>query len=56
MDSRLEFIAWLLFLVCALLFLISGLRNNDLWTIIASILFGIGVVLFLVEFKHKKEK
>ena len=55
MKRPIELIGWLLFLLCAVLFLISGLRNNDVWTIIASVLFGIGVILFLVGFKHKKE-
>tara|TARA_Y100000590_G_C15532466_1_gene943729 strand:- start:562 stop:735 length:174 start_codon:yes stop_codon:yes gene_type:complete len=55
MKRSIELIGWLLFLLCAVLFLISGLRNNDVWTIIASVLFGIGVILFLVGFKPKKE-
>ena len=55
MKRPVELIGWLLFLLCAVLFLISGLRNNDVWTIIASVLFGIGVILFLVGFKPKKE-
>ncbi len=55
MKRSIELIGWLLFLLCAVLFLISGLHNNDVWTIIASVLFGIGVILFLVGFKPKKE-
>ena len=55
MKRSIELIGWLLFLLCAVLFLISGLRNNDVLTIIASVLFGIGVILFLVGFKPKKE-
>jgi|TARA_B110000263_G_C15039925_1_gene388089 hypothetical protein len=47
-NERLQTAGSILFLVCAPLFLISGLRSGDIWTIAASIVFGIGVIMFLI--------
>ena len=48
MKAKLELIGWLIFLFCSILFIISGIRSNDIWTTSASVLFGLGVSLFLV--------
>lgn len=37
MEERLQIVGWILFLICAPLFLVSGLRNGDWWTVAASI-------------------
>ena len=54
MEERLQVVGWILFLICAPLFLVSGLINGDLWTVAASVVFGVGVVLFLVAMRPKK--
>jgi hypothetical protein len=54
MEERLQLVGWILFLICAPLFLISGLLNGDLWTVAASIVFGVGVVLFLIALRPRK--
>jgi hypothetical protein len=56
MEKRLQVVGWLLFLLCSLLFLASGIRNSDPWSIAASALFGVGVVLFLVTLRPGKER
>lgn len=48
MQSRLHQIGWFLFLICAVLFLASGIRNRDPWSIAASLVFGAAVILFLI--------
>ncbi|MDP6822181.1 MAG: hypothetical protein QF554_02680 [Dehalococcoidia bacterium] len=52
--ERLETYGWILFLICAPMFLISGLRSGDVWTVAGSIAFGRGVILFLVPAKPGK--
>ena len=56
MKERLQLVGWILFLICAPLFLVSGLRNGDLWTVGASIVFGIGVFLFLISLAPTKSR
>ena len=51
-GKRLQTAGWLLFLVCAPLFLVSGLRGGDPWTVAGSITFGLGVVLFLIPVRE----
>lgn len=55
MEQRLQFVGWILFLLCAPLFLISALINGDVWSASASVVFGVGVVLFLVALRPKKK-
>lgn len=52
--ERLETYGWILFLICAPMFMISGLRSGDVWTIAGSAAFGVGVILFLVPAKPRK--
>ena len=56
MEERLQLMGWILFLICAPLFLVSALRNNDMWSASASIVFGVGVVLFLIALRPKKKQ
>jgi uncharacterized membrane protein YtjA (UPF0391 family) len=55
MEQRLQLVAWVLFLICALLFLVSSVLNGDWWTTSASILFGVGVVLFLISLRPGRQ-
>jgi uncharacterized membrane protein YtjA (UPF0391 family) len=47
--QQLAWLAWLLFLVSSVFFLASAIVARDPWAITGSLLFGIGVVLFLVS-------
>ncbi len=52
MGRRVQFLAllaWLLFLVSSAFFLASAVAARDPWAIGGSLLFGVGVVLFLVS-------
>ena len=54
MEVRLQLVGWVLFLICAPLFLVSALRGGDMWAASASIVFGVGVVLFLIALRPKR--
>jgi len=46
--ERFDFWGWILFLVCALLFIAAGLRDGDLLVTAASLVFLVACVLFLL--------
>ena len=54
MEERLQPVGWVLFFICAPLFLVSALRGGDMWAASASIVFGVGVVLFLIALRPKR--
>jgi len=39
---------WILFLVCAIFFIISGIINGDILTILGSVFFFVACFLFLI--------
>lgn len=54
MHRRLELTGWLLWLAGVGFFTVSGLRNDDPWTVIGSILFGVGIVCLLIPLLRRK--
>ena len=44
----------MLWLVGVGFFTVSGLRNGDLWTVIGSVLFGVGIVCLLIPLLRRK--
>ena len=55
-ETRYHFAGWILFLLCAALFLFSALRDGDGVLALASLVFFLGCVLFLIPlvFPHAK--
>jgi lipid-A-disaccharide synthase-like uncharacterized protein len=51
MGIRLHTIAWLLFLICGLIYLVASLRDRDPLMIAGSACFVIAVILFLIPTK-----
>ena len=47
---------WILFLVCAIFFIISAIQNHDIPYLIGSIVFFLACVLFLIPFLVKEKK
>ena len=45
---RLQLYGWILFIACALLFILQSFLNQDLLLLVASILFLVACLLFLV--------
>ncbi len=46
--NLLELSGWILFLICSVFFIISGVRNNDLLVTAGSIVFFIACLFFLI--------
>ena len=54
MKGRLSLLSWGLFLVCSVLYLISGVLNRDPWSIAGSALFALGVVMFIIALRTER--
>ncbi len=48
MERKLNIAGWILFIVCALLFLAAAVRQGDILTIIGSLVFLVACILFLM--------
>jgi len=46
--KKLHFIAWLLFLICGVFYLIAALRDRDPLLIVGSVCFVVAVAIFLL--------
>ena len=49
-----EIVGWSLFLICAVLFIISGFKNHDILLSVGSMLFLIACVIFLIPLIKSK--
>jgi predicted membrane channel-forming protein YqfA (hemolysin III family) len=47
-EAKLHFLGWILFILCAVLYTASSIRNHDVLAIAASILFLVGCVVFMI--------
>lgn len=47
-ENIFQLIGWLLFVVCALFYIFSGLRNQDYLTLAGSIIFLVACIVFLI--------
>ena len=54
MDRRLELAGWGLWLLALGFFVVSGVRNDDPWTVAGSVIFAVGIVLFLIPILRRK--
>ena len=48
LHSLFQLIGWLLFVLCAVLFLISGLRAEDPLLVVGSVVFLIACIVFIL--------
>lgn len=51
-NSRLQIGGWILFSLSGAFFVISGIVNDDPWTVIGSITWLAGVALFLLSYRR----
>jgi len=49
-DKKLQFLGWILFVICAILFIASSIRNGDWLSLAASILFLVACIFFMIPF------
>ena len=47
-DLKYQLFGWVLFIVCAIFFIASSLKNGDTLTFIGSIIFLIACIVFLI--------
>jgi hypothetical protein len=47
-DLKYQLVGWILFIVCAIFFIASSLKNGDTLTFIGSIIFLIACIIFLI--------
>ncbi len=47
-QRKLHILGWVLFVVCALFYLASGLVNHDAFTILGSLVFLVACIVFLI--------
>ena len=53
-DRKLHLAGWLLFVVCAVLFITASLKNRDILTLIGSVFFLISCIVFIVPLVRGK--
>jgi len=46
---------WMLFIICAIFFIASSLRNHDTFTFIGSVIFLIACIAFLIPLANSKK-
>jgi hypothetical protein len=47
-DLKYQIVGWILFVFCALFFIVSSLKNHDTLTLIGSFIFLIACIVFLI--------
>ncbi len=48
LEMKCQLTGWILFVICALFFIASGLKNHDPLTFIGSVIFLIACIVFLI--------
>jgi uncharacterized membrane protein YhaH (DUF805 family) len=52
-KRRLYLLGWLLFLVCAVFFIASGIEGGDMLGLVGSIIFLVGCLVFIIPLLTK---
>jgi predicted membrane channel-forming protein YqfA (hemolysin III family) len=47
-ETKFHLWGWIFFVICALLFIASSIRNHDVLALVASFLFLVGCVIFMI--------
>jgi len=47
---------WILFIICAMFFTASGLKNHDIWTLLGSVVFLIACIVFIIPLAGANKK
>lgn len=55
LNVKYQLIGWILFIICAIFFAASGLKNHDILTFIASVIFLIACIVFLIPLLKSKK-
>ena len=55
-EIKLQLLGWILFIICAIFFIASGLKNHDILTFIGSVIFLIACIVFLIPLVRPNKK
>ena len=47
---------WIIFIICAIFFITSSLKNHDTFTFIGSVIFLIACIIFLITLVNSKKQ
>ena len=47
-ELKLQLWGWIVFIICSVFFVVSSIRNRDVLSLVASILFLVGCVIFMI--------
>lgn len=53
-DAKFQFVGWILFIICAILFIVSSIQSRDTILLIGSIVFLIACLVFIIPLFSKK--
>jgi uncharacterized membrane protein YtjA (UPF0391 family) len=48
LELKFQLWGWIVFIGCSVLFVVSSIRNRDVLSLVASILFLVGCVIFMI--------
>jgi len=55
-EIKYQLLGWVLFIFCAIFFILSSLKNHDILTFIGSVIFLIACIVFLIPLFMPKNK
>ena len=53
-EIRYQLVGWWLFILCAVFFIASAIKNKDVFTLVGSIIFLIACIVFILPLRKKK--
>jgi len=56
LELKYHLIGWILFIICAIFFIASSLKNHDTLTFIGGVIFLIACIVFLIPLVRPKKK
>lgn len=55
-EIRYQLAGWILFIICAIFFIVSSLKNHDILTFLGSVIFLIACIVFLIPLVRSNKK
>ena len=55
-EIKYQLLGWILFIICAVLFIASSLKNHDILTFMGSVIFLIACIVFLIPLIKSNKK
>ncbi len=55
-EIKYQIAGWILFIICAIFFTASGLKNHDILTFIGGVIFLISCIVFLIPLVRPNKK